>query len=91
MLPSLTILEFPIALEALYKRSWTGPTILHRLGNVIITKYSQLSLSRIPRDPLKYFEISVPRHIRFAELRKNNLNNHITNIYVIELLKLEIY
>ena len=32
--------------------------------------YSRLSLSRIPRDSLKYFEISVPRHIRFAELRK---------------------
>ena len=32
--------------------------------------YSRLSLSRIPRDSLKYFEISVPGHIRFAELRK---------------------
>ena len=32
--------------------------------------YSRLSLSRIPRDSLKYFEISVPRHIRIAELRK---------------------
>ena len=28
------------------------------------------SLSRIPRDSLKYFEISVPRHVRFAEFRK---------------------
>ena len=34
------------------------------------TKYSRLSLSRTPRDSLKYFEISVVRHIRFAELRK---------------------
>ena len=33
-------------------------------------KYSRLSLSRIPRDSLKYFEISIPRHIRFAELKK---------------------
>ena len=33
-------------------------------------EYSRLSLSRIPRDSLKYFEISVVRHIRFAELRK---------------------
>ena len=32
--------------------------------------YSRLSLSRSPRDSLEYFEISVPRHIRFAELRK---------------------
>ena len=33
--------------------------------------YSRLLLFRIPRDSLKYFEISVARHIRFAELRKN--------------------
>ena len=30
--------------------------------------YSRLSLSRIPKDCLKYFEISVPQHIRVAEL-----------------------
>ena len=34
-------------------------------------KYGRFSLSQIPRDSLKYFEISVLRHIRFAELRKN--------------------
>ena len=33
-------------------------------------KYSQLSLSRIPRDSLKHFEISVPRHIRVERVRK---------------------
>ena len=32
--------------------------------------YSRLWLSQSPRYSLKYFEISVPRHIRFAELRK---------------------
>ena len=32
--------------------------------------YSRLSLSQIPRNPLNHFEISVPRHIRFSELRK---------------------
>ena len=32
--------------------------------------YSRLSLSRNPKDCLKHFEISVLRHIRFAELRK---------------------
>ena len=37
--------------------------------NIPKSEYSRLSLSRIPRDSLKYFEISVPRHIRFAELR----------------------
>ena len=34
-------------------------------------KYCRLSLSQIPRDSLKYFEIAVLRHIRFVELRKN--------------------
>ena len=33
-------------------------------------KYSRLSLSRIPRDFLKHFEISIPRNIRVAEVRK---------------------
>ena len=42
-----------------------------RIGSIKSSlKYSRLSLSRIPRDSLKYFEISVPRHIRFAEFRK---------------------
>ena len=54
--------------------------IKHTFANFFLTfntwrlyipqKYSRLSLSRIPRDSLKYFEISVVRHIRFAELRK---------------------
>ena len=45
--------------------------------------YSRLSLSRSRRDPLKNFEISVLRHIRFAELRKipteqpNFTNEHV--------------
>ena len=43
------------------------PYLAHGLNNM---HYSRLSLSRIPRDSLKYFEISVVRHIRFAELRK---------------------
>ena len=39
--------------------------------------YSWLSLSRILRDFLKHFEISVPRNIRVAEMRKTMSNNHI--------------
>ena len=42
----------------------------HQREEKMRNKYSRLSLSRIQRDSLKYFEISVPRHIRFAELRK---------------------
>ena len=44
--------------------------------------YSRLSLSRIPRDPLKYFEVSVPRHIRFAELRKKIIRTTTFNKYI---------
>ena len=45
--------------------------------------YSRLSLSRSQRDPLKNFEISVLRHISFAELSKvpielpNFTNEHV--------------
>ena len=42
---------------------------------------------------LKHFEISVPRHIRFAELRKKKIitQPHFTNEYVVWRLKLEMY
>ena len=36
-------------------------------------KYNRLKLSRSSRDSLKFFEISVPRHIRFVDLR-NKIN-----------------
>ena len=44
--------------------------------------YSRLSLSRTPRDSFKYFEISVPRHIRFAELRKKLIRLTTFNKYM---------
>ena len=37
-------------------------------------EYNRRSLSRSPRDSLIYFEISVLRHIRFAELRKKHIS-----------------
>ena len=46
------------------------------------TQNSRLSLSRIPRDSLKYFEISVPRHFRFAELRKIIIRTATFNKYI---------
>ena len=49
--------------------------------DVSMMKYSRLSLSRSLRDSVKYFEISVPRNIRFAELRKKQ--PHFTNEHVI--------
>ena len=44
--------------------------IHHRLMTSHLRIYSRLSLSRSRRYPLKHFEISVLRHIRFAALRK---------------------
>ena len=35
-----------------------------------VRKYTVDSLSRSPGDSLKYVNISVPQHIRYAELRK---------------------
>ena len=54
--------------------------------------YRQLSLSRSPRDSLKHseisvphFEISVPQHIRFAQLRKKWFEQpHFKKEYVID-------
>ena len=48
----------------------------------VLSTYSRLSLSRIPRDSLKYFEISVVRHIRFAELRKKLIRLTTFNKYM---------
>ena len=46
--------------------------------------YKRLSLSRNRRDPLKHFEISVLRYIRFVVLRKKQYEQtHFTNDYVI--------
>ena len=56
--------------------------------------YSRLSLSRIPRDSLKHFERSIPRHIRVEKVRKTinwtttfnkwicNLTPEVRNIYI---------
>ena len=52
-----------------HKRMRIGVSVLF---SELSFQYSRLSLSRSPRDSLKYFEISVPRHIRFAELKKKN-------------------
>ena len=55
-------------------------------------RYSRLLLSQSPRNALKHFEMSVPRHIRFAKLRKKYIEQpHLTNEYVIWLLKIGVY
>ena len=44
---------------------WLSPGML-----LLYLKYSRLPLSRIPRDSLKHFEISVLRHTRVERVRK---------------------
>ena len=62
------------------------------MKRLIALIYSRLSLSRSQRDRLKHFEISVLRHIRFAELREIPIEQqNFTNEHVIWLLYLEIY
>ena len=58
--------------------------ILSAIGLSLRFIYSRLSLSRSQRDPLKYFELSVLRHIRCAELRKTPIERpNFTNEHVI--------
>ena len=72
--------------EVLPYLSNLGKSILRLLFCVHISIYSRLSLSQSRRDPLKHFEISVFRHIRFAELRKIPMEQpNFTNEYVINL------
>ena len=56
-----------------YKNSLRWKGIEMRQSRKICPNYSRLSLSRSWRDPLKHFEISVLRHIRFSELRKMHI------------------
>ena len=59
--------------------------------NVWFILQSTLVISK-SKVSLKYFEISVPRHFRFAEFRKNKHKQpHLINEHKIWLLKLEIY
>ena len=65
--------------------------VVPRLIQNASEKHSGLSLSRIPRDSINYFKISVLRHIRFADSRRKLIEQpHLTNVYVTGLLKVEI-
>ena len=44
--------------------------VAHMSSLVNHLEYRRLSLSQSPKDSVKYFEISIPQHIRFAELRE---------------------
>ena len=71
-----------------------GGLNVDRKGLDLLHGHSRLSLSRIPRDSLKHFEISVPRHIRVERVRKTinwtttfnksicNLTPEVRNIYI---------
>ena len=47
-------------------------------GHTVDSRYLEF------QETVKYFEISVHRHIRFAELRKQSIDQpYLTNVYVI--------
>ena len=58
--------------------------VIGRLCSVIVALpgqllfYSRLSLSRSPKDYLKYFEISVPRHLQIEEKINRTMNIYLT-------------
>ena len=61
------------------------PKPCYLMNHLIRDTVLSLSLSRIPRDSLEHFEISVPRNIRVAELRKTinritTFNKRICNL-----------
>ena len=71
-----------------------GPLLPFHQIRTKSSKYSRLSLSRIPRNSLKHFEISIPRHIRVEGVSKIinwtttfnkwmcNLTPEVRNIYI---------
>ena len=65
------------------KRRYPQGSHYRRMSSSCRSELSRLSLSQIQRNSLKYFEISVPRHIAYCRMEE-------TNICVIGLLKLEI-
>ena len=72
--------QFFLAEVTLLRREAKGWKIV----DLIHVKYSRLSLSQNRRDPLKHFEISVLRYIRFVVLRKKQFEQpNFTNDCVI--------
>ena len=69
-------LLFRYGKQALFPRCALKPVLLY---------YSRQSLSRRSRDSLKYFEISVPRHIRLQNWEKKIEQPHFTKEYYYNL------
>ena len=85
--PSRSYTDKPPILRQAFHR-----TTQWSLMSLYLSKCSRLLIFRSPRNSLKYFEMSVPPHIRFAELRKKQTKQpHFTNEYIIRLQKLELY
>ena len=72
---------FPHKMFHFQKGSKRINTVASPKKYLFLLRYSRLPLSRIPRGSMEYFEIPIPRHIRFAELRKIE-QTHLTNIYI---------
>ena len=81
------VITYSSSLLLLVTREGCVSRLWHFLGIVTYDLFTQsinsrLALSPIPRDSIKYFEISVPRHIRFVELRKTIILTTTFNKYI---------
>ena len=84
LLYALSSYTFEFGLKVFYPAETHTALQNLRINLSAVHNYSRLSLSRNRRDPLKQFEISVIRHIRFVVLRKKQFEQpNFTNDYVI--------
>ena len=83
-IPEMNVI-WVLKLEIYWKYCGKEEKLLLRSNFFSLSQYSRLSLSRIPRDSLKHFEISVPRNIRVAEVRKPINRTTLLNKWICNL------
>ena len=67
---TLNIFVISLIFKLIIRLGYSIKMVMSPNGPLLVIRYNRLSLSRIPRDSLKHFEISVPRDVRVAEVRK---------------------
>ena len=67
---TLNIFVISLIFKLIVRLGYSIKMVMSPNGPLLVIRYNRLSLSRIPRDSLKHFEISVPRDVRAAEVRK---------------------
>ena len=57
--------------------------MVYKFETIMKSSYNQLSLFRSRRDPLKHFEVSVLRYIRFCRTEENTNRTTKFHIYIL--------